>query len=115
MDVKKDMEENTRQFLESQGYEVERATDMRWKLDKELFWEKGVPDFYVTDNHESFFVEVKSFDDALRLPQILWILKHVEYKVKLAIPKQAQLPYVSWWYVSVGPIPSKLVIHHAEG
>ena len=96
IDVKKDMEENTRDFLEREGYEVERASDMKWKVDKELFWETGVPDFYVRNDHESFFVEVKDFDDALRLPQILWILKHIEYKVILAIPKQAQLPYVPW-------------------
>jgi len=50
----------------------------------------GVPDFFVHGSDESFFVEVKSDDDALRINQLDWILKHPQFKVKLILVE-------NWW------------------
>ncbi len=50
----------------------------------------GVPDLFVHGSNEKFFVEVKSDDDALRINQLDWILKHPEFKVKLILVE-------AWW------------------
>jgi len=75
-----DIEKLVRDHFLGLGYKVIRGSYYDSTFERE-----GAPDFYVEKDGHGFFVEVKSWDDSLRLKQIAWMLVHSDHEFKLAV------------------------------
>jgi hypothetical protein len=91
MYVDKDMdEEKFQSYLEEQGYNCKRLRNGNFqrfsnKIGKKIYDEKGIPDFFVWNKKEYFFCEFKSLNDAWRISQIQWAIKHSNFPIVLAL------------------------------
>lgn len=115
----KNAEEFIRNYYENKGYKVMKNTPRErnnifphWyeikeilEVEKEEFekdvHETGVPDFFVWNKKEAFFVEAKSWGDSLNSNQLIWMFSHNKfYPIKIFVQREDDenrfRPSIAW-------------------
>lgn len=101
-----DSEEQVRQYFRKIGYKVIKSVnvsrlpkDVREKLKnhKGRIDKGGMPDFYIYNDSEGFFVEVKTKADGLRVAQMEWISRYCEkFVVKIAVVYPSKINFMTF-------------------
>jgi len=84
-------EETTKQYFENLDCIVYYSKNLpkNFQAFHNIKVSNGIPDLYVENNTEYFYVECKKLNDGLRINQIKWIAKHHKEKVLIAIPNKS--------------------------
>jgi Holliday junction resolvase len=86
---KKNYEETVKEYFKKLGYNV--------RYNSPVNGNKGIPDLFIENNNESFYVECKNNSDGLKINQIEWILNNPNKIVYIAVPMiHKNIDYKKW-------------------
>lgn len=93
-----DSERIIRKYFEKLGFGVIRGYSKKLPKDikEKIRNYTGVPDFFVFNDKERFFVEVKTSKDTLRVSQMEWVSEHSKFfPIKIAVVKSNEIRFMT--------------------